>query len=69
MNTPPLDPNESDPYILWAEIHRLNSLLKGPDGFDTWMDAAVHERRAKIAAERKLQDVYTKVESLLDYLN
>lgn len=48
-----LDPNESNSTVLWAEIHRLNSLLKGPTGFDTWMDAAVHERLRANAAEEK----------------
>jgi hypothetical protein len=35
-----INPNESDPCVLWAEIHRLSEELKGPQGYETWKDAA-----------------------------
>ena len=48
-----LDPNESDPLVLWAAIHNLRHALKGPEGFATWQEAAVHERLKRVEAERK----------------
>ena len=41
---------------LWAECHTLRCEIKGPDGFETWKDAAVYERieRVKAKAEIKL---------------
>lgn len=56
----PLDPNESNPSVLWAEIHRLRSEMQGPRGFDTWYDAAVNERVGRVksdAALKKLRDL------------
>jgi hypothetical protein len=47
-----LDPNEKDPYLLWAEIARLNAALQGPKGYATWQDAAVHERQMRVAAQK-----------------
>jgi hypothetical protein len=44
--------DEDDPTALWAEIHRLRHEAKGPDGYDTWRDAAVAERRRRADAER-----------------
>ncbi len=40
---------------LWAECYTLRCEIKGPDGFETWKDAAVHERRemVKVKAEAK----------------
>jgi hypothetical protein len=61
----PLDPNETNPYLLWAEIARLQVAVQGPAGFDTWMEAAVHERRARIEAERRLQTLEDKLRELL----
>ncbi|KWU26335.1 hypothetical protein AS149_25435 [Burkholderia cenocepacia] len=40
--------------LLHAEIHRLRAKVQGPDGFDTWKDAALDERTRRIAAESKL---------------
>ena len=48
MNLNPLDDNEEDPARLWAEIHTLREAIKGPDGYDTWQDAAVSERWKRI---------------------
>ena len=39
---------------LWAEIYRLRAAIKGPDGFDTWQDAATDERIRRVKAERAL---------------
>lgn len=47
-----LDPNEKDPYLLWAEIARLQAAVVGPNGFPTWQDAAVHERVLRVRAEK-----------------
>lgn len=49
-----LDPDEGDAVRLWAEIHLLREMLKGPPGFTSWQDAAVSERMAKNEALRKL---------------
>lgn len=49
---PQIDPNEQDAVVLWAEIWRLRTALRGPDGYATWQDAAVAERARRIQAER-----------------
>jgi hypothetical protein len=48
-----INPNESDPCVLWAEIHRLSEELKGPQGYETWKDAAIAERLRATKAEAK----------------
>lgn len=50
----PLDDNESNPTILWAEIWRLRSMIKGPEGFETWRDAAMDEKIKRAQAETDL---------------
>lgn len=47
-----LDPNESDPIALWAEICRLREAIQGPDGYETWQQAATAERARRVKAER-----------------
>jgi hypothetical protein len=47
-----LDPNESDPLVLWAEIARLQNEARGPHGFATWKDAAIDERVRRVKAQR-----------------
>ncbi|MGQ3051047.1 MAG: hypothetical protein ACT6S0_04620 [Roseateles sp.] len=49
-----LDPNEEDAGALWAEIHRLRAAVQGPDGYETWQQAAVAERVRRVAAEKTL---------------
>lgn len=49
-----LDPNESDPYVLWAEIARLQAAVRGPDDYASWQDAATAERIRRVKAERAL---------------
>jgi hypothetical protein len=49
----PLNDNENNPVRLWAEIHKLRAEAKGPDGFETWQDAAIHERLRATKAEAK----------------
>jgi hypothetical protein len=49
----PLNDNENNPVRLWAEIHKLRAEAKGPDGFETWRDAAIHERLRATKAEAK----------------
>lgn len=46
-----LDPDESDAVTLWAEIHRLRAAVKGPEGYDSWQDAATAERVRRVRAE------------------
>lgn len=46
------DPNESNPDLLWAEIHQLRADAQGPDGFPTWRAAACSERERRVRAER-----------------
>lgn len=36
---------------LYAELYRLREEVKGPDGFQTWKDAAVFERKRRVAME------------------
>lgn len=47
-----LDQDESDPGVLWAEIHRLRAALQGPDGYATWQEAATAERVRRVKAEQ-----------------
>ena len=49
-----LSPNEGDAFVLWAEIHRLRTAQRGPDGYATWQEAATDERIKRVAAERAL---------------
>ncbi len=49
-----LDPNESDPLTLWAEIARLQCAIQGPQGFASWQDAATDERIRRVKAEAEL---------------
>lgn len=44
---------------MWAEIYRLREAVKGPDGFDSWQDAAVAERIRRARAERVLKKIIT----------
>ena len=61
-------PEDSPPHLLWAEIFRLRHALKGPDGFETWQDAAVDERRRRVALDKELADIKkVKVRTPLDY--
>lgn len=57
--------NKASPEELVAEIFRLRSELKGPDGFATWQEAAVAERQARVAVEKKLRDLNDYVSSCL----
>lgn len=41
----------------WAELHRLRVEFKGPDGFDTWRDAATSERVRRVQAEATITRV------------
>lgn len=50
-------PDESDPVILWAEIHRLRAAVQGPDGFKTWQEAATAERVRRVAVEKQLKEL------------
>lgn len=50
-----LNDNECDAVALWAEIHRLRAQAKGPDGFETWMGAAISERLRRVDAEKALR--------------
>jgi len=36
---------------LWAEIYRLRAAVKGPEGYDSWQDAATAERIRRVKAE------------------
>ena len=50
----PDGPDADNLVALHAEIFRLRAELQGPEGFETWKDAAVAERVLRIEAERKL---------------
>lgn len=47
-------PADADVY---AELHRLRAEIKGPDGFDTWKDAAIFERTARIKLGKAAQEI------------
>ncbi|GEM_PF-5536378 len=42
---------------VYAELYRLRAELKGPDGFDTWKDAAIAERKNRVELEKQAQRV------------
>lgn len=63
MMTDTLD-NCEDPSLLWAEIHKLRSLVGGPDGYETWRDAAVAERVARVNIKNDLEEVLGSLEDL-----
>lgn len=48
---------------VYAELYRLREEVKGPDGFDTWKDAAIAERKARVEIEKASQRVVN-----IDYL-
>lgn len=52
----PLVDSEEDPARLWAEIHLLRLAVQGPEGFATWREAAVWERRRRKELERQLAE-------------
>lgn len=56
-----LDPNERDPYVLWKEIHKLRAEAKGPAGFETWHDAALHQIVRAVAAEVEIAKIGVRV--------
>jgi len=58
----PIADNEEDPARLWAEIHRLRVIVRGPEGYDTWQDAALAERLRRIAFQGELQALRNHVE-------
>lgn len=58
--------DETDPVILWAEIHKLREEIKGPDGYQTWKDAAVDERIKRVKAEKELKAETEKSSDELD---
>lgn len=39
---------------IYAELHRLREEVRGPDGFATWKDAAIAERKARVECELRL---------------
>ena len=51
-STPEL--GSDDPVKLHIRIAHLEHEVKGPDGYDTWKDAAVAERVRRVKAEKEL---------------
>ena len=49
-------PVEADSEI-YAELYRLRAEVKGPEGFDTWKDAAISEKKARIACEKRIPEI------------
>jgi hypothetical protein len=39
----------------YAELYRLRAAVKGPDGFETWQDAATDERIRRVKAESDIK--------------
>ena len=48
---------------VYTELYQLREDIKGPDGFDTWKDAAIEERKARVELEKEFQRVVN-----IDYL-
>jgi hypothetical protein len=48
--------DEEDPARLWAEIHQLRAIVKGPEGYATWQEAAIAERAHRVRAENEVAD-------------
>lgn len=65
-NLPPLDDNEDDPIRLWAEIIGLRAALKGPEGFDTWQDAATDERIKRVNAQKIIKELSDHLIRIMD---
>ena len=47
-------PTEGADADIYAELYRLRSEIKGPDGFDTWRDAAIAEKKARVELEKQI---------------
>lgn len=52
-----LNDNETNPFTLWAEIHRLRAEFEGPHGYDSWKSAAVAERLKRVELQKRLDDL------------
>ncbi|HHT0407416.1 TPA: hypothetical protein ACTW6H_005689, partial [Raoultella ornithinolytica] len=39
---------------IYAELYRLREEVKGPDGLNTWRDAAIAEKKARVELERQI---------------
>lgn len=53
--------NEATKFAIEAsnlrrELEQLKTQLKGPDGYDTWKDAAIAERVRRVKAEKTLAE-------------
>lgn len=55
-------PPNIEVYELIARLNRIESELKGPDGFATWRDAAVAERIRRVHAEKRSIELAIKLE-------
>lgn len=42
---------------VYAELYRLRAEVKGPDGFDTWRDAAIAERKARVECDKRVNPI------------
>ena len=49
--SPAIPINQEFDAELWAELYTLREAVKGPKGFSTWQDAAIHERQLRVKAE------------------
>ena len=52
------------PDEVYSELYKLREDIKGPDGFDTWKDAAIAEKAVRIQNEKRI----TLCSSDIDYL-
>jgi hypothetical protein len=44
----------------WAELFQLREDIKGPEGYETWKDAAVAERIRRVKAETAVYNIVLK---------
>lgn len=52
---------------LWAEIHRLRAAVKGPDGYETWQDAATDEKLKRVRLVNQVRKFNEEAKGWLDF--
>jgi DNA-binding LytR/AlgR family response regulator len=55
-----------DAALLWEHIHFLRSRMAGPEGYDSWKDAALDERLKRAALESRLEAAEANTQRAID---
>lgn len=58
-------PDEDDAVTLWAEIHRLRAAVRGPDGYESWQDAATAERVRRVAGMKVMRQALEALQTCM----